>query len=614
MFRRRSLVEISNSLFFPCVTDHSQVYNLHLGFGHAVVQFAQPKPTVLRFRKNRLVIATRLRNNSIILVQIDTPLAPAILQLFKLCRRIGQVNAVTDKANILIQRTVLVNIFSIVSTFTRVVFGSVNIDRRVTFIFQIIVVIIAGNISRRTVRIQSAVVLFDLTVLALANPFYAFFFSTAPVIQALVVQGCCRTQIVFTIIQTVRGLTVNRKVFTHQTEIKINGAHITARHHFDVFHVAQVLVVATVRAHNTTPRITRQVVIGTQGHLENGQVLVIDIGITHRRINILVQFRIVTVPNKFALVLVVQALNISQRIRFNTTRRRCLVPRKSSQRIRKARSSRFKIFDQRRLFIARVRIMAASRKFSLETPAGLRCRVDTRNKIHQFSQSRHGILQAEVHSPQHARIRFVTESRGLCRCALALVQSGNTEHRTRAQAIQVKRKFGASTQQQLVVYFEQRFAFVSDLDFLVRVKSAFTQEFNLAKFIVDFVVRTANKGCRTRRHLFSTRRNIHTGTTAHRIARARITNAQSRATALTHRFEIETVRVARKVIDRQRIQLSHRCGGIQITQRLQAVLLGQISWVTLVFINRIFWQFTREPHFTGIVTRSIFLKNCCVIY
>ena len=52
MFRRRSLVQIGDSRFFPSVPDHSQMHNLHFRFGNTVTQLAHPKPTELRFRKN----------------------------------------------------------------------------------------------------------------------------------------------------------------------------------------------------------------------------------------------------------------------------------------------------------------------------------------------------------------------------------------------------------------------------------------------------------------------------------------------------------------------------------------------------------------------------------
>ena len=290
------------------------MHNLHLGFGHAIVQLTEPKSAVLGFRKNRTVVATRLRNNRIVLIQINTPLAPTILQLFKLRSRIGQINAVTDKANVPIQRTVLVDIFGIIGTFARVLFGTVNIYRRITFVIQIIVIVIASDIGCRGIRIRRIVALFNLTFIALANPFNAFFFRTCLVVQATVMQGSRCTQVIFAVVVSVRGFTANRKVFADQTKVKVNGTHVTACHDFDVPHVAQVLVVAAVRAHNTTPRITRQVIVGTQGHLEHGQVLVINIGITHRRINILVQLRIVAVPNKFTLVSIVLILNIGRSI------------------------------------------------------------------------------------------------------------------------------------------------------------------------------------------------------------------------------------------------------------------------------------------------------------
>ena len=229
--------------------------------------------------------------------------------------------------------------------------------------------------------------------------------------------------------------------------------------------------------------------------------------------------------------------------------------------------------------------MAAGSEFSFIAPRRLGRRVDPRNQVHQFGQSRHRVLQAQVHAPQHAGVGFVTQSRRLGRRALALVKGGNTEHGSRAHAVQIQREFGAGAKQQLVVDFKQRFAFVSDLDFFIRVKGALTQKFNLAQFIVHFVVGSTDKGRRTRRHLFCTRRNIHTGTTAHGIAGTGVTDTQGRAAALTHRFEIETVRVARKVVNRERIELRHSRRRIQVTQWFQAVLLGQLVFVFVGFIG-----------------------------
>ena len=49
------------------------------------------------------------------------------------------------------------------------------------------------------------------------------------------------------------------------------------------------------------------------------------------------------------------------------------------------------------------------------------------------------VLQAQVHAPQHAGVGFVTQSRRLGRRALALVKGGNTEHGSRAHAVQIQR-------------------------------------------------------------------------------------------------------------------------------------------------------------------------------
>ena len=223
--------------------------------------------------------------------------------------------------------------------------------------------------------------------------------------------------------------------------------------------------------------------------------------------------------------------------------------------------------------------MPTTGKFSFNAPVRRCGCLDTRNGIDQVRESLHRILQAEVEAPKEAGVRFVTKSRNFGGCALALVKGGNAKDRTSTKAIEVKRQFSTSTQKQLVVHFKHGLAFKLDLDFLVRVKSAFTQKFDLAKFIVDFVVRPTDKRCRTGSHLFRTRRNIHAATAIHGIARIRITHAKRRVTALAHRFKVEQARVTVQVVNRERVKLFHRRGSIQVTQRFQAVLLSQFQSV-----------------------------------
>ena len=319
-------------------------------------------------------------------------------------------------------------------------------------------------------------------------------------------------------------------------------------------------------------------------------------------------------PDKLTLVPIVLALDVCQSIRLHTARRRRLVPRQAGQRISQPRSSRLEIFHQRRAFFTRIRIVATRREFRLVTPAGLRRRIDARNQVHQFREGRNRILQTEVHAQQHAGVRFVSERRSLRRSTLALVQGGDAKHGTSTHAVKVQRKFRTGAQQKLVVNFEQGFAFVAHLDFLVRVKGAFTQKFNLAEFIVNFVVGTADKCRRTRRHLFGSRRNIHTGASAHGIARTRVTHTQHGIAALAHRLKIEAVRIALEVVDRKRIELSHRRRGVQVTHRFQAVLLGKLIRILRAAVNRIRRPLTGEPHFTRVCTRSILLENRSVVY
>ena len=138
-----------------------------------------------------------------------------------------------------------------------------------------------------------------------------------------------RTEIVFTVVFTVRCKTANRNIFAHQAQIDEDGTHITASDHFHVFHMAQVMVVAAIRAHDTAPGIAHEIIVCTERHLEHGQMLVVDIGVTDVRIDVLVQFRAVAVPNKFTLMAVIQILDVGTKIISHAARRRRLVPRQA---------------------------------------------------------------------------------------------------------------------------------------------------------------------------------------------------------------------------------------------------------------------------------------------
>ena len=86
------------------------------------------------------------------------------------------------------------------------------------------------------------------------------------------------------------------------------------------------MVVRTVRAHDTAPRITHKVVIRAKSHLKDSQMLIIDIGVADIIIDVLVKFRIVAMPDKFTLVLVILTFDVGSRIQGVTTRRRGLIP------------------------------------------------------------------------------------------------------------------------------------------------------------------------------------------------------------------------------------------------------------------------------------------------
>ena len=179
MFSRRSLVQVRNRRFFPGVSDNSKVNDLHFGLGDTLVQRTHPEPAELRFRKNRQVVASRRRNNRIVLIQRNSPLAPAIPQFIEICLvRIGQVNAVTHKADIQVQRAVPVDVFGIVCSFTGVLFGTVDRNPRITFVIQVLVKVIAGNIPYRSVHLLDGTIDNRIAFRRTAIPHHARFIGT----------------------------------------------------------------------------------------------------------------------------------------------------------------------------------------------------------------------------------------------------------------------------------------------------------------------------------------------------------------------------------------------------------------------------------------------------
>ena len=115
---RSCLVKVGDGRFFPGVPHDGKAYNLHLGFGDAVVQLTKPKSAELGFGENRPVIVTGRRNDGVVLVQGNAPFAPTILEFFEVSLvHVGQVDAVTYKADVRVEGAVTVNIFGIVGTF-----------------------------------------------------------------------------------------------------------------------------------------------------------------------------------------------------------------------------------------------------------------------------------------------------------------------------------------------------------------------------------------------------------------------------------------------------------------------------------------------------------------
>ena len=122
--------------------------------------------------------------------------------------RLGQIDAVPHEADVRVQRTVLVDVFGIVQAFTGVVFGTVDVYRRITFIFQILVVIILGNIRSRGIRIGSRNLRRN-TSRNTAVPHQALFVGTGNLIQTIVGTGNSCTQVVFAVIFLIRFVTVD---------------------------------------------------------------------------------------------------------------------------------------------------------------------------------------------------------------------------------------------------------------------------------------------------------------------------------------------------------------------------------------------------------------------
>ena len=120
----------------------------------------------------------------------------------------------------------------------------------------------------------------------------------------------CHTKLVFTVIDTVRSFTIDRKIFANKAQVNEDRTRITTGNHFHILHLAQVVIVRAVRAHDTAPRIAHKVIIRTERHLKDGQVLVINIGVAHIIVNVLVKLRIVAMPNKFTLMLVILIFNV----------------------------------------------------------------------------------------------------------------------------------------------------------------------------------------------------------------------------------------------------------------------------------------------------------------
>ena len=134
--------------------------------------------------------------------------------------RIGQVDAVTHEADVLIQGSVLVDIFSIVGTFARVLFGSVDRPGRIAFFVQVVIKVIVSDVVRRGIHIPHPHAIFGtLTRIGSAIPHRVNFVRTAYAIKALVVERRRRSQVIFTVVIPVRRGTVNREVFADKAQV-----------------------------------------------------------------------------------------------------------------------------------------------------------------------------------------------------------------------------------------------------------------------------------------------------------------------------------------------------------------------------------------------------------
>ena len=218
IFIGRCAIKACNRRFFPGISQNAKTYHLDLRFGNTRTEAAKPHTGILGFRKDFLIAATRRRNNRIVLVQRDSPSAPAILQFFKFCLiRARKVDAVTDKADIRIKGAVLIDIFGIVGTFTQVVFSTVDGPGRVAFFIEILEVIACNIPSRRIHRSKSQRICPALRITAV--PHHTGFFCAGHFVKAAVMSSRRHAKLVFTIVYTIRLMAVNRNIFTDKAQV-----------------------------------------------------------------------------------------------------------------------------------------------------------------------------------------------------------------------------------------------------------------------------------------------------------------------------------------------------------------------------------------------------------
>ena len=251
--------------------------------------------------------------------------------------------------------------------------------------------------------------------------------------------------------------------------------------------------------------------------------------------------------------------------------------------------------------------MVAACKFRFKAPVRSGLRFNPGNPVHHVRHPLRRILQAQIHAPEEARIRFAPERRRRSGRALTLVEGRDAEERTVPKSISRKGKFRAGAEQHLVINFEQRLAFEFHRDFLVRIESGLAQKLDLPEFVVHVVIHAAGENRRSGLQLFGAFRNVHAAACADGIARIRIAHADDRVAPLADTFKVEAARVlGRDIRNGKRVKIRHRCGRIHVAERFQAVFPCTRRRIRPGIPRK---RTAGQPHFTRIRPRSVLFEN-----